>query len=199
MRVHKRNVLILLIGALFAVTFVSWAAGQALRLQIHVESKTLPNGKPVEVTPITDGTVHTVKKGQAHKLAGLQLYKIEIADPSWAELAQIYLSIGSESNARGKWWVKAGLYYEVATDEDFILDDGTKIKKFSGEKAEEYLQSEDSDGLLMTGALIPDDGNDSTSRTTLYIIGSYTKMGHKPSPGQQKELYKLQFHCMVRM
>ncbi|HEU5140436.1 MAG TPA: hypothetical protein VFT51_10695 [Bacillales bacterium] len=199
MRVNKRNFLVLLIGALFAVTFVSWAIGQALRLQIHVESKTLPSGKPVAVTPITDETVHTVKKGRAHKLAGLQLYQIELADPSWAELAQIYLSVGSEASSKDKWWVKAGVYYEVAADPDLILEDGTMVKRFSSEMAAEYLQSEDSDGLLMTGGLIPEDGDDSTSRTTLYIIGSYTKMGHNPPPGQQKDLYNLQFHCMVRM
>ncbi|HET7657936.1 MAG TPA: hypothetical protein VFK37_06560, partial [Bacillales bacterium] len=98
-------------------------------------------------------------------------------------------------------WVVASAYYEtpIGTSPDIILDDGTKLTKFTSKNASLYLNQTKASGIIMPQALIPDDGDSTTSQQLVYIVATYRNPGGHSPPGQQNQLNHLQFHCMVRM
>ncbi|HET7628766.1 MAG TPA: hypothetical protein VFK44_10295 [Bacillales bacterium] len=201
MKVTKKKMFLLSVTAVFSLSFVSWAfTSQLLQLHITTDSA-LPGGKAAAITSIVDGSAFDVHKGRPQKIAGIPLYKIELGNERYSELAQIYLSATNFVQANGEtnlvksnWWMDVGVYYPIvdASAADLILDDGTALKKFTADKAMVHLNRTKATGILMPGKIVP--GN-----TTLYIIASYVSPAGSLPPGQQKQLNQLQFHCMVRM
>lgn len=196
---RKKLFMAVVLTLLFCAALTSWAF-ERLWLEIPVLSDTLENGRASKIVTLPHENVYSVKRGRPHRLSGLALYRIEVSKPEYVELAQIYFTSSAEGPlAKIRWWVETALYYEVASGGERVLSDGTQLRRFPADSATAYLNRTDADELLMTGGLIPTDGDDATSRTTIYVIASFVNPGGKIPPGQVGALTELLFHCMVRL
>ncbi|HET7522147.1 MAG TPA: hypothetical protein VFJ73_02370 [Bacillales bacterium] len=204
MRIRKRPVLVLLVAVVFSATFVSWAYGKTLSLQISVApGSDLPGGEPAIITAIS-GTAHTVKhNGTIHKLAGIPLYKVELARDRYSELVQIYITAIDENGeqiSRENWVIEVNVFYPApagTTPDRIIKVDGVgevAVNRLSNgsDGADLTLNRTKAGGIILPGRVIP--GN-----TTLYVVATYKNHGGQSPKGQQNQLNRLTFHCMIRM
>ncbi|MDC3414894.1 hypothetical protein NC797_16530 [Aquibacillus sp. 3ASR75-11] len=189
----------------FSITFVSWAYGEALRLNINVKpDSTLSSGKAAAVTSLSGGA-YSLYTGRAYKISGIPLYKIDLGNKRYSELAQIIVTvfgINEDNNLlKDNWWVEVGVYYELpasATNADYVLEleDGTDLKVNMLSDDVLFMNRTQASGILAPQQLIPQDAR---SNTTLYIIATYKNPGGKVAPGQQEQINNLTFDLMVRM
>lgn len=186
----------LLIAIILLVTFigstVAWTQTSAVVSTSIVAGGT--GGQAVSgITAIAE--TFTITRGNAQKISGVELYKIELGDAQFSNLIRIHIAllnpqdIGKVLNNPNS-FIEMQVYYPGTGAREVTLGyDGSKALPDTGSRAYGIMTKMNGDIILYPSI---------TGQDTLYILANITTPGGPP-PGQQDELNDLEFYADVRM
>lgn len=194
----------LLAGGLLVATGVAFLQVQASTTTPITAGSSLPGGAAVDITAVSN-TV-TIARGRAEQIAGVELYRIAIADAAESDHLTVNFSwlnpqdadqVLSNPNA----WIGVGIYYNSGTapsgnacpQGEYLLNDPVDgrvcVLADTGFDASTALTAERADALLMSS-----ESNESVA----YIVASINTPGHAP-PGQQGQLTTLEYNIEAQV
>jgi hypothetical protein len=189
---------------LLTVTGVAYLQVQSAADTPITADSALSGGQSVQVTPVSN-TVR-ITNGRAETIAGVELYRIAIAEP--AESAHLTVAFSwldpqdadqvlNSPNA----WIGVGIYYNSGSapsggacpSGQYLLNDPTDgqvcVTADSGLDSSTALTAARADALLL---------GSQSGRSVAYIVASINTTGHAP-PGQQGNLTGLQYDIDVQI
>ena len=140
------------------------------------------------------GETFSITRGAAQRIAGVELYKIDLGDAQFSNLIRINVALLNPWDMGGvlnnpNSFIQMSVYYPGTGDGQVTLDyDRTTAIPDNGARASAMMSRVVGDALLFPSVITD----------TLYILGSIMVPGGPP-PGQQEQLTDLEFYCDVRM
>lgn len=197
MKSNKR--MMLLLGTILALALVTGAvfAGTTGEGNVTITSgSSLSGGGLADVSPLSDS--FTLFQGNAQKISGVELYKINLASSTVRNQIRVHLSLlnpqeMSQVLNNPNSWVEIDITYEVSSGEDFTLSTGERVKIATLRVDADNHMTRERGNIT----LLPEMGGDSIDTETYWVLGTIKTPGGAP-PGQQGQVGDLDIHIDVR-
>jgi hypothetical protein len=200
-----------LAGVLGAAAVALLAGAGVAFLQVQTDTSTnvvaassLPGGVAVDVTSVSNAI--TLSRGRAQTVAGVEIYRIAMGDPTLAThlLVNFVWVDPQDANAvlsNPNSWIEIGVYYNSGTapsngacpSGQYLIDDPTDGQVCAvadgGSRALAPLTPSNADAVLVATP---------GRHTVAYLLASINTPGNAP-PGQQGQLTTLQYNVDVQM
>ena len=196
MRLSKPSILVIAVLVIALISIATFASTTGQGNVVITAGSSLPGGGLADITALSDP--FTVFQGNAQKISGLELHRIDLASSAIADQIRVQISLINAENmsqvlSNPYSWVEISIVYQVSSGQNFTLSTGEKVKIASLRvDADNHMTREH--GSI---TLLPEMGGDSIDTDTYWVLGSVTIPGGAP-PGQQNQLGVLNIHVDVR-
>ena len=158
-------------------------------------------GRGIDVVPVSNSV--TVTNGRAQTVAGVELYRLDLASKTLGDQLLIHFDWVNGQDAQKvlnnpNAWIQVGIYdnngvipvSNACSSGLYLSGDNVCVSADAGAQASAQLTAASADALLIPS-------QNPTSDSALYLVASITTPGHAP-PGQQSNLTTLQYNVDAR-